>query len=60
MKFYGYLHAGTNIMETLVVTLEVDMGVILETGSTGEPHFLGEFLLPISSQGHLQEVQDLA
>jgi hypothetical protein len=47
-------------METLVVTLEADMGVILETGVTGGDSLLGGFLHPINSQGHLQEVQDLA
>jgi hypothetical protein len=46
-------------METLVVILEADMGVILETEGT-EGGFLQDGVLhPITSQGHLQEVQDL-
>jgi hypothetical protein len=47
-------------MGTLVVTLEADTGVILETGDTGGDPLLVGFLHPINSQGHLQEVQDLA
>ena len=46
-------------METLVVTLEADMGVILETEGTEEGCLQGGVLHPITNQGHLQEVQDL-
>lgn len=46
-------------METHVVTLEADMGVILETEGSEEGCLPDGALHPITSQGHLQEVQDL-
>jgi hypothetical protein len=52
----NYLLAGTNIMETLVVILEADMGVILETEGTGGGSLLDGALHPITSQGHLKDL----
>jgi hypothetical protein len=48
-------------VQLLIVTLESDMGVILETECTaGRFSLQGVVLHPITSQGHHQEVQDLA